>query len=48
MYNKEKFDKQAEREGLALQKQGFRNYTEKRSNQAKNYNKIQFDKLFRD
>lgn len=45
---KENFDKQAEREALALKKQGrLRNSNNKRIRQSKEYNKGIFDKLFK-
>jgi hypothetical protein len=49
MYNKDHIDKEAEREALALRKQGYKNnHNNSRTRQADNYNKNKFDKLFRD
>ncbi len=49
MYDKIKIDKDAEREGIALRKQG--RYTQSKyryiRQQTDNYNKLKMDKLFR-
>jgi len=45
--NKRDIDKQAEREAIALQKQGRKhNHANSRIRQAIDYNKAKFDKLF--
>ena len=49
LYSRESIDEQAEREGLALQKQGKSsnaNYNRTRLIADKSYNEQEFDKLF--
>ena len=46
--HKDKFDRQAEREGIALKQQGKCNSQQiGRQNHKRNYNKVLFDKLFK-
>ena len=49
MYDKNQMDKQAEAEAEALRKSGRRsNFNDKRTRQAENYNKKEFEKLFKE
>ena len=48
MYNKEKFDEEAEQEGQALRKQGRSKQWQYKRLQTSNHNTEKFNKLFKD